>query len=197
VIYIGINTLGDNQALRDVRVREALNLAIDVDGIIEGIFDGLAVPTVALLTDVDFGFNAELEPYAYDPDRARDLLAEAGHGDGVAVALGTPSGRYVNDVQVAQAVAAQLEAVGFDVDLTGHRVRRVRRRAVHGQRARSVPHRLGQRAARRRLHPGATAAQRRALVVRQRRAARRSARHRPHHGGPRGAAGGLPRGDTR
>jgi peptide/nickel transport system substrate-binding protein len=117
VIYIGINTLGDNQALRDVRVREALNLAIDVDGIIEGIFDGLAVPTVALLTDVDFGFNAELEPYAYDPDRARDLLAEAGHGDGVAVALGTPSGRYVNDVQVAQAVAAQLEAVGFDVDL--------------------------------------------------------------------------------
>ncbi len=117
VIYIGINTLGANEALRDARVRQALNLAIDLEGIIEGIFDGLAVPTTALLSEVDFGFNEALEPYPYDPEAARALLAEAGYADGVAVQLGTPSGRYVNDVQVAQAVAAQLEAVGFDVDL--------------------------------------------------------------------------------
>lgn len=117
VIYVGINTLGDNEALRDVRVRQALNLAVDLDGIIEGIFDGLAVPTAALLTDVDFGYNAALEPYPYDPEAARALLVEAGYADGVPIELGTPSGRYVNDVQVAQAVAAQLGAVGFDVDL--------------------------------------------------------------------------------
>jgi peptide/nickel transport system substrate-binding protein len=117
VIYVGINTLGANEALQDARVRQALNLAVDVDGIIEGIFDGLAVPTVALLTEVDFGFNPALEPYPYDPEAARALLEEAGQV-GVRVQLGTPSGRYVNDVQVAQAVAAQLEAVGFDVDLT-------------------------------------------------------------------------------
>ena len=117
VIYLGINTLGDNEALRDERVRQALNLAIDLDGIIEGIFDGLAVETVALLTDVDFGFNADLAPYPYEPTRAAELLADAGYGSGASVVLGTPNGRYVNDVQVAQAVAAQLEAVGFDVDL--------------------------------------------------------------------------------
>lgn len=116
VIYIGINTLGENEALRDVRVRQALNLAIDVEGIIEGIFDGLAVETVALLTEVDFGFNPDLAPYPFEPERARELLVEAGH-EGLRVQLGTPSGRYVNDVQVAQAVAAQLGAVGFDVDL--------------------------------------------------------------------------------
>ncbi len=116
VIYIGINTLGTNEALRDARVRRALNYAVDLEGIIEGIFDGLAVPTVALLTEVDFGFNPGLEPYPFDPEAARALLEESGHV-GASVQLGTPSGRYVNDVQVAQAVAAQLEAVGFDVDL--------------------------------------------------------------------------------
>jgi len=117
VIYIGINTTGGNAALQDPRVRKAFNLAIDRQGIVQGIFGGLATPTTALLTSIDFGSNGDLSPYPYDPEQAKQLLSDAGYATGLSVVLGTPNGRYVNDVQVAQAVAAQLEAVGVSVDL--------------------------------------------------------------------------------
>ncbi len=115
VIYIGINTLKEGP-LQDARVRRALNYAVDVDAIVQGVFNGLATPTTTLLTDIDFGYSPDLSPYPYDPERARELLAEAGYPDGFEVTLGTPSGRYVNDVQVAQAVAAQLGAIGLTVN---------------------------------------------------------------------------------
>lgn len=116
VIYIGINTLHEGP-LQDPRVRQALNYAVDIDAIITGIFNGFATPTTTLLTAIDFGYNPDLSPYPYDPERARALLAEAGHADGFTLTLGTPNGRYINDVQVAQAVAAQLEAIGLTVTL--------------------------------------------------------------------------------
>lgn len=116
VIYVGINTISANPALADARVRQALNYAVDVEGIIEGIFGGLASPTTTLLTATDFGSNPEVHPYPYDPERARELLAEAGVSN-LTLTLGTPNGRYVNDVQVAQAIQAQLEAVGIGIDL--------------------------------------------------------------------------------
>ena len=110
-----INTLKEGP-LQDARVRRALNYAVDVDAIVQGVFNGLATPTTTLLTDIDFGYSPDLSPYPYDPERARELLAEAGYPDGFEVTLGTPSGRYVNDVQVAQAVAAQLGAIGLTVN---------------------------------------------------------------------------------
>ena len=113
VIYIGINTLKEGP-LQDARVRQALNYAVNVDAIVAGIFNGLATPTSTLLTEIDFGYSAD-SPYPFDPERARGLLAEAGYPDGFEVTLGTPNGRYTNDVQVAQAVAAQLEDVGLSV----------------------------------------------------------------------------------
>lgn len=117
VLYIGINTTGENAALKDPRVRQALNYAVDRNGIVQGILGGLATATTGLLTPIDFGYDPELAPYPYDPERARALLAEAGYASGLTLVLGTPNGRYVNDVQVAQAVAAQLQAVGVTVDL--------------------------------------------------------------------------------
>lgn len=117
VIYLGINTLSANEALTDARVRQALNYAVDKNGIVDGIFGGLATPTTGLLTEIDFGYNPNVEPFPYDPERARELLEEAGYGSGLELTLGTPSGRYVNDVQVAQAVAAQLQDVGVSVDV--------------------------------------------------------------------------------
>lgn len=114
VIYIGINTLQAGP-LQDARVRQALNYAVDVSAIAEGIFGGLATPTTTLLTSADFGYTDAVSPYPYDPERARELLAEAGYADGFDVTLGTPNGRYTNDVQVAQAVAAQLGEVGVRV----------------------------------------------------------------------------------
>ncbi len=115
VIYIGINTLKGG-ALADPRVAQALNYAVDVDAIIAGVLAGAGVPTTTLLTSVDFGYTSDVERFGYDPERARALLAEAGASD-LSITLGTPNGRYVNDVQVAQAVAAQLQDVGITVDV--------------------------------------------------------------------------------
>ncbi len=116
-IYVGINSVAGNEALQDPRVRRALNLAVDVEGIVEGILDGRGTPTTTLLTEVDFGYDPAFEPFPYDPDAARTLLAEAGHASGLELTLQSPNGRYVGDAAVAQAVAEQLGAVGIDVNL--------------------------------------------------------------------------------
>lgn len=115
VIYIGINTLKGG-ALADPRVAQALNYAVDVDAIIAGVLAGAGSPTTTLLTEVDFGFNPNVERFGYDPERARQLLADAGASN-LTVTVGTPNGRYVNDVQVAQAVAAQLQDVGINANV--------------------------------------------------------------------------------
>ncbi|MCW5820751.1 MAG: ABC transporter substrate-binding protein [Trueperaceae bacterium] len=115
VIYIGINTLKGG-ALADPRVAQALNYAVDVDAIIAGVLGGAGAPTTTLLTGIDFGYTSGVERFRYDPERAKALLAEAGASD-LSITLGTPNGRYVNDVQVAQAVAAQLQDVGITVDV--------------------------------------------------------------------------------
>ncbi len=115
VIYIGINTL-QGGALADPRVGQALNYAVDVDAIIAGVLAGDGVPTTTLLTEADFGYTSGVERFPFDPERARELLAEAGATD-LSITVGTPNGRYVNDVQVAQAVAAQLQDVGIDANV--------------------------------------------------------------------------------
>ena len=117
-IYVGINVTGGSDALDDPRVRRALNLAVDVDAIIDGILAGRATPTSAFLTEVDFGYDPEVRPYGHDPEAARELLADAGYADGgLTLTLQSPNGRYVGDAQVAQAVAEQLSQVGVEVDL--------------------------------------------------------------------------------
>ena len=116
-VYIGMNTLDGHEALQDPRVRRALNLAVDVEGIVEGILAGRATPTTTLLTEVDFGYDPAFDPFPFDPEAARELLAEAGHAEGLSLRLETPNGRYVGDVAVAQAVAEQLGDVGIDVEL--------------------------------------------------------------------------------
>jgi len=115
---VGINVTGGSDALDDPRVRRALNLAVDVDAIIDGILAGRATPTSTFLTEVDFGYDPEVQPYGHDPEAARELLADAGYADGgLTLTLQSPNGRYVGDAQVAQAVAEQLSQVGVEVDL--------------------------------------------------------------------------------
>lgn len=109
-------TDGKNPYL-DPRVREALNLAINREEIAEQVMGGMAQPASQLIVDGVFGHNPDLEPYSYDPERARQLLAEAGYPDGFGLTLTAPSDRYVNGAQVAQAVAAMLSQIGLDVTL--------------------------------------------------------------------------------
>lgn len=108
----------DRNPLMDVRVREALSLAIDRKAIVDRVMDGVAVPAGDLIPWPMFG---ALEDHATapeaDPARARELLAEAGYPDGFGITIGTPNGRYVNDSRVAQTIAALWARIGVQAEV--------------------------------------------------------------------------------
>ncbi|HEX2134945.1 MAG TPA: ABC transporter substrate-binding protein [Microvirga sp.] len=100
--------------LQDLRVRRALNLAIDREGMTKGILGGLGTPSVGM---VGPGTQDELRrtfaPIRFDPEGAKKLLAEAGYRPGsLSLTLTCPNGRYIKDAQVCQAIAGSFENVG-------------------------------------------------------------------------------------
>jgi peptide/nickel transport system substrate-binding protein len=110
-VLMGIKTKGGNKALEDPKVRQALNYAIDFDAINEGLFGGAARRMSYVFNPPNA--NSGLQPYTYDPEKAKALLAEAGYPDGLELdAIIAPKGRWVLDYEIAQAVKAQLEEVG-------------------------------------------------------------------------------------
>jgi peptide/nickel transport system substrate-binding protein len=113
--------LGFNQRLEtpllDVKVRQAINHAINVQEIVDVIFEGRGRPLATLLTPEQFGYDPSIEPFGYDPERARELLAEAGYGDGFEIDMESPTARYPKDAEVAQIIASQLGQVGITVNL--------------------------------------------------------------------------------
>jgi peptide/nickel transport system substrate-binding protein len=128
VIYLNIDfrekspfiTAKDGSALttnplRDLRVRKAINLAINREAIADRVMQGLALPTFNLVPSTMFGHNPKLLLPRPDPEAARKLLAEAGYPDGFAITLHSPNNRYVNDEQIAQAIAGMLGRIGIAV----------------------------------------------------------------------------------
>lgn len=106
-----------NPVLADVRVRQAIQYATNVEEIVEFLFDGAARRIAVPLAFGTFGLDTSIEPYPYDPERARALLAEAGYPDGIRFALDAPVGRYAQDKETAEALVGQWAQVGIDVDL--------------------------------------------------------------------------------
>lgn len=102
--------------LQDAKVREAISLAVNRDAIAERIMGGYAVPAGELLPPPMFGTSGR-EVDAYDPGKAKELLAEAGYPDGFTLTLGTPNDRYINDEQVAQAIAQMLTRIGIQTNV--------------------------------------------------------------------------------
>ncbi|MCR4391390.1 MAG: ABC transporter substrate-binding protein [Candidatus Acetothermia bacterium] len=93
----------------DVRVRRAMNYAIDVNKIIEHVLGGLATPIPSLLSP-DSPYFKDLEPYGYDPEKAKALLAEAGYPHGFSVTIDCED--YLKDV--ALVCAQMLREIGID-----------------------------------------------------------------------------------
>lgn len=103
----------DTGPISDPLVRQALNYAIDKQALIDTLMHGQGrLLDGQLATPETFGFNPDLEPYPYDPDLARDMLADAGYPDGFDVVFQGPTGRYTQDQAVGEAIAAQLGEVG-------------------------------------------------------------------------------------
>jgi peptide/nickel transport system substrate-binding protein len=111
-----INTM--EGATADVRVRQAMNLAVDKEAMANDLFGGNAtVDQCQILSESFFGFNPDLEPYAYDPDQARSLLAEAG-AEGATVELIGTAGRWLKDREVVEVVGNYLTEIGLTPEVT-------------------------------------------------------------------------------
>ena len=111
VAAVWINT--DMDKMKDRRIRQAINYAIDVDSLIKNVMDGngYKVSTVAPKSFV--GWDPQEKFYTYDPEKAKKLLAEAGYPNGFEATILTPRGRYLNDVQACEAIAGMLSKVGI------------------------------------------------------------------------------------
>lgn len=90
--------------LKDVRVRRALSIAIDRNGIVERVMEGAATPSGQFLGEGAFGYVPGLNPPTYDVAAARRLLAEAGFPNGFRVTLHGTNDRYTNDARILQAI---------------------------------------------------------------------------------------------
>jgi ABC-type transport system substrate-binding protein len=110
---ISIELNNTEKPLDDVRVRRALNYAVDKASIVKNILLGYGRVNDS---PIPFGtqYRIALEPYAYDPAKAKALLAEAGQ-EHFSLDLWAPKGRYMEDSQVGEAVANYLQAVGVNV----------------------------------------------------------------------------------
>lgn len=105
----------DNDAglTQDERVREALNYAVDKEALADSLYGGFAtVQTCQILGEVTVGYNEALEPYAYDPERARALLEQAGAVGQELVVTGT-AGRWLKDRELTEAVAEYWKQAGL------------------------------------------------------------------------------------
>ena len=118
VLYLALNPT-NNEALTDLRVRQAIYHAINREQLVQSqLPEGAAVATQFMPDTVD-GYNSELEPYAYDPEQAQALLAEAGQEDlTITFAYPTEVTRpYMPDpAKLYDAIKADLEAVGITVE---------------------------------------------------------------------------------
>ena len=103
----------DKNPLHDLRVRRAISKAINRPAIAERVMEGQAIPSGQLVSEKLFGHNPALKAEVYDPDGAKKLLAEAGYPNGFNLTIHGPSGRYVNDEKIVQAVAQMLSRVGI------------------------------------------------------------------------------------
>ena len=112
VFVLGMSNLDPSLPTAKTPVREAINDAIDRESLSRTLFGGTSPPAAWINPDT-FGANPALKPIAHDPQRARQLLAQAGYPNGVDLVLDAPDGRYLKDRELAEAMAGQLSAAGI------------------------------------------------------------------------------------
>jgi peptide/nickel transport system substrate-binding protein len=110
--YIFFNTKLPESPLKDARVRQALNYAIDRPTLVQNLLGGTVVPLTQAVGPLTVGYDSSLSGFAYDPSKAKQLLADAGLGSGFDVTLDVTS---ADRTDLLDAVAAQLGQVGVRV----------------------------------------------------------------------------------
>ncbi len=117
-IMLYLMNTSPEQVTGDPRVREAIEYAIDNQLLIDALMGGLGTPVRGRVSPGISAAPMELyDTYLYDPERAVQLLAEAGYGPGEAtIKIQGPSGRYPLDAEIVELTGVMLEAVGFNVE---------------------------------------------------------------------------------
>ncbi len=112
-LFLNLNAIDKNSPFRDARVRLAVAHAVDYDAIIKYVLFGQGIRT-AQLAPGSLGYDPNLKPHAYDPEKARQLLAEAGYENGININcynLTTPREPYIKEV--GETIYAYLAEVGI------------------------------------------------------------------------------------
>jgi len=119
VIFIGFNLTKPEKAgpLMKKEVRQAINYAVDKQSLIKYVLMGSGEQLATPLVPVAFGYDPSIEPYSYDPEKAKTLLKEAGYPNGFETEFATGSGRYLMDKQIAEAIVGMLDKVGIKAKL--------------------------------------------------------------------------------
>lgn len=112
-VYIAINTT--RGPLADVRVRRAINHAVNIPAILARVAHGRGVLAAGTIPPGLDGYDSTRARYAYDPAKAKALLAEAGHANGLTLQLWRS--QRADFARIAQAVQADLERVGVKVEI--------------------------------------------------------------------------------
>lgn len=109
--YIGFNM--DKEPFDDVRVRQAISMAIDKEQIIDGIYEGFGTPAIGPIPPDVFGFDDSVSGLDHDIEKAKELLADAGYPDGFSTTIWTNDSRERIDTAVN--LQAQLKEIGIDL----------------------------------------------------------------------------------
>lgn len=120
MLAFNLETTDPENPIYDTRVRQALNYAIDKDALVSDILEGYGkVAAGQPLSPEYFGYNPDVKGFEYRPEKAKELLAEAGFTpeNPLSITLVGPSGRYVRDSEVIQAIGGQLATVGVNVEV--------------------------------------------------------------------------------
>ncbi|MBL8631056.1 MAG: hypothetical protein JNM81_15590, partial [Rhodospirillaceae bacterium] len=117
---------------KDIRVREALNLAIDRKAIIDALLAGRTIAATQPAPPGVYGFNPDLPPIPYDPDKAKRLLAAAGYPNGFKFVMEATVGSGPSDAALHQTVAQYLAAVGVKAEVRAISSNQLIRNVVEG-----------------------------------------------------------------
>ncbi|MFV0427955.1 MAG: ABC transporter substrate-binding protein [Arachnia sp.] len=112
-VVLGFNH--DTEALQNLQVRQAINYAIDREALVEAIWGGKGMLIGSMVPPTDPWYKDLSQTYPYDPERAKQLLAEAGYADGLTLRLRVPNLPY--GPTAGRFIATQLREVGIEVEL--------------------------------------------------------------------------------
>jgi len=114
VIFVAFNV--NKAPLDNAKIREAIDVGIDRQAITDKLLRGLGKPTGIMVPPMNIGYDPSFKPVAFDPAKAKKLVAEAGY-DGTPITIQYPNNNIVMGNEVVQAIAGYMTAAGLKVDI--------------------------------------------------------------------------------